>query len=227
MPAPPAVSAVVQALVDTGHEYQHLFDIYAPIALGVFVLIAVAVGYAVMRYRGRAPQQAARWHEHNLLEGSYAVLLACVVAFLLYLTFTAEHQVDTVANAERAGVTIDVTASKWEWRFHYPAYGISVRSGTVGRQQLVVPANEAMRFNLTSADVIHAFWIPALRYKRDAIPGRYRARSRSMFDRDRGVPGSVRRVLRAAPRRHGVHVRAVAGVPFAAWATAGGAALAR
>ena len=99
------------------------------------------------------------------------MLLACVAAFLLYLTFTAEHEVDTVANRERPSVVIRVIASKWEWTFDYPAYGIVVRSGTVGRQPLVVPAGEAVRFEITSVDVIHSFWIPALRYKHDAIPG--------------------------------------------------------
>ena len=122
-------------------------------------------------FRRRPPERAARWHEHNPLEGTYAVLLACVAAFLLYLTFTAEHQVDTVANREQPAVVIDVIGSKWEWTFTYPAYGFSVRSGTVGRQPLVVPAGEAVRFKLISLDVIHSFWIPALRYKHDAIPG--------------------------------------------------------
>ena len=162
---------VVEALVNTRREYDHLFSIYVPIAVGVFLLIVLVVAISVVIFRRRPVERAARWHEHNLLEGSYAVLLACVAAFLLYLTFTAEHQVDTVANRERPALTVDVTASKWEWTFTYPTYGFSVRSGTVGRQPLVVPTGEPVRFNLTSADVIHSFWIPALRYKRDAIPG--------------------------------------------------------
>jgi cytochrome c oxidase subunit II len=162
---------VVTALVSTRSEYDHLFSIYVPIAVGVFLVIVVAVVGAALIFRRRPVERAARWHEHNLLEGSYAVLLACVAAFLLYLTFTAEHKVDTVANRERAALTVDVIASKWEWTFAYPAYGFSVHSGTVGHQPLVVPADEAVRFNLTSADVIHSFWIPALRYKHDAIPG--------------------------------------------------------
>lgn len=159
------------ALVGTRSEYDHLFSIYVPIAVGVFVVIVVAVVATVAIFRRRPVDRAARWHEHNLLEGSYALLLACVAAFLLYLTFAAEHRVDTVANRERPALTVDVTASKWEWTFSYPAYHFSVRSGTVGRQPLVVPADEPVRFNLTSADVIHSFWIPALRYKHDAIPG--------------------------------------------------------
>ena len=161
----------VAGLVSTRHEYDHLFSIYVPIAVGVFAAILVAVLVAVLIYRRRPPERAARWHEHNPIEGTYAVLLACVAAFLLYLTFSAEHKVDTVANQERPALVVDVTGAKWEWTFTYPAYGFSVRSGTVGRQPLVVPAGEPIRFNLTSLDVIHSFWIPALRYKHDAIPG--------------------------------------------------------
>jgi cytochrome c oxidase subunit 2 len=87
------------------------------------------------------------------------------------MTFSAEHQTDTVANRQRPAVVINVVASKWEWTFNYRGYGFSTRSGTVGRQPLVVPAGVPVRFNLTSLDVIHSFWIPALRYKHDAIPG--------------------------------------------------------
>lgn len=162
---------MIQGLVDTRTEYDHLFSIYVPIAIGVFVLIVILVFVAVVIYRRRPPDRASRWHEHNPLEGSYAVLLACVAAFLLYLTFTAEHKVDTLTKQEHPSVVINVAASKWEWTFNYPAYGITVRSGVVGRQILVVPAGEAVRFRLTSLDVIHSFWIPALRYKHDAISG--------------------------------------------------------
>jgi len=158
-------------LVSTRHEYDHLFGIYVPIAIGVFVVIVIAVAFAVLRYRGRKPAEAARWHENNPLEGAYVVVLALTVVFLLYLTFTAEHRVDTVANRQKPSLIIDVTAAKWEWRFAYPAYGFSVRSGTVGNQPLVLPTGEAIRFNLTSLDVIHAFWVPEVRYKHDLIPG--------------------------------------------------------
>jgi cytochrome c oxidase subunit 2 len=158
-------------VVSTRRQYDHLFNIYVPIAIGVFAVIVLAVVLAVLIYRRRPPERAARWHENDPLEGSYALALACVAAFLLYLTFSAEHKVDKVANQEHPGAVVDVTASKWEWTFTYPAYGFSVRSGAVGGQPLVVPAGQAVRFNLTSIDVIHAFWIPALRYKHDAIPG--------------------------------------------------------
>jgi cytochrome c oxidase subunit 2 len=156
-------------LISTRREYRSLFWVYVPIATGVFIVVVALVGWAVLRYRRR--EHAARWHENNPLEATYAGLLVLVSAFLLYLTFSHEHRVDTVANHERPSLTINVTAARWEWEFAYPGYGIVQRSGTVGSQPLVVPANEAIRFNLSSLDVIHAFWIPELEFKRDAIPG--------------------------------------------------------
>ena len=172
----PVFALVNSALLDPGlistrNEYDHLFAIYVPIAIGVFAVIVVMIVFALLRYRRRPPEQAARWHENNPLEGAYALVLTLTVAFLLYLTFTAEHKVDTVANRQRPALTIDVTGAKWEWQFAYPAYGFSVRSGEIGRQPLVVPTNEAIRFNLRSDDVIHAFWVPEVRYKHDLFPG--------------------------------------------------------
>jgi hypothetical protein len=101
----------------------------------------------------------------------YAGLLVLTASVLIYLTLTAENKVDIVANHERPAVTVDVTAAKWEWEFRYRGDGIVVRSGTVGRQPLVVPVDEAIRFNLASQDVIHALWVPEVRFKRDLIPG--------------------------------------------------------
>jgi cytochrome c oxidase subunit II len=160
----------VPALISTRHEFWSLADIYGPIAIGVFVIVFLTVLWAVLRYRRR--QQPARWHENNPLEVGYAVLLTLVVAFLLYETYAHEHRVDTVANRERPSLVINVTGARWEWEFAYPAYGIVQHSGMVGDQPLVVPVNEAIRFNMTSIDVIHGFWIPELEFKHDLFPGK-------------------------------------------------------
>lgn len=157
------------AVVSTRHEYNSLFAIYVPIAAAVFAIVLVAVAICVLRYRRRP--EPARFSENNPLEATYAGLLVLVVAFLLYLTFSAEHRVDTVANRERPSLTIDVVAAKWEWQFNYPGYGITLFSGASGEHTLVLPVGEAIRFNMASDDVIHAFWVPELEFKRDVIPG--------------------------------------------------------
>lgn len=159
------------AIVDTRRVYDWVFGIYVPIALGVFALFTVTIIGAVIWFRFHPPARAARWHEANSLEIGYALVLTAVASFLLYVTFTAEHRIDVASAAERPALTVDVTGSRWEWTYRYPKYGITRESGLVGHQPLVVPINEAIRFRLTSADVIHSFWIPQLAFKRDAIPG--------------------------------------------------------
>jgi cytochrome c oxidase subunit II len=218
---PPARVPIPPALVDTRHEYDHLFSIYVPIALGVFAIILLAVAFAVLRYRRRAPEAAATWHEHNPLEGAYAGLLVLVVAFLLYLTFTAEHRVDTVSARQRPSLTVDVTGTKWEWQFEYPAYGITQRSGTVGNQPLVVPTDQPIRFNLVSTDVIHAFWIPELRYKHDLIPGSTQTVT-VVFSRVGTFRGQCAEFCGLRHADMTFTVDAVDPARFAAWARGGG-----
>jgi cytochrome c oxidase subunit II len=200
-----------------------VFSIYVPIAIGVFGLIVLAFAFTLLRYRRRPPEKAARWHEHNPLEGAYALLLTLTVVFLLYVTFSAEHRVDTVANREHPSLTINVTAAKWEWQFAYPAYGFSVRSGTVGDQPLVVPVGEAIRFNLDSADVIHAFWVPELRYKHDLIPGSTQVAT-LMFPKPGVFPGQCAEFcgLRHSDMVFTVH--AVSPAQFRSWAASRGKA---
>lgn len=209
------------ALVDTRQEYYRVFDIYVPIALGVFAVIAFAVLVAVLVYRRRPPERAARWHENNPLEGTYALLLAGVAAFLLYLTFSAEHQTDTLANAQHPALTVNVLGAKWEWEFSYPGYGVVVRSGTVGRAPLVLPAGEAIRFRLSTQDVIHAFWVPQARYKHDLIPGSTQVATLS-FPHPGVFAGQCAEFcgLRHADMLFSVDV--VAPRRFAAWARRGG-----
>jgi cytochrome c oxidase subunit 2 len=165
----PRAGERTSGLISTRVVYDQLASVYLPIAIGVFAFFTLMIVLSVLRYRDRA--EPSRRSENNLLEGSYAVLLVCVVAFLLYLTLTDEHKVDSVANHERPALVVDVTGAKWEWEFRYPADGITGRSGFVGDQPLVVPEDRAIRFNLASQDVIHAIWIPQLEFKRDLIPG--------------------------------------------------------
>ncbi len=202
------------ALISTRHEYWSLAHIYGPIAIGVCLLILLLVVGAVLRYRRRP--EAATWHENNPLEAGYAVVLTLVAAFLLYLTFHFEHRVDTVANRERPALTIDVTAGRWEWEFSYPRYGIVQRSGMVGNQPLVVPTNEAIRFNMTSVDVIHGFWIPELEFKHDLFPGKVQYQVLT-FTRTGTFPGQCSVFCGLRHPEMVFNVRALSPAAFNAW----------
>jgi cytochrome c oxidase subunit 2 len=219
------------ALISTRHEYRSLFAIYVPIAAGVFAVVVLAIAAALLRYRRRSAEAEAETEagdappdsrsENNPLEAGYAALLTLVVAFLLYLTFSAEHRVDTVSARERPSLTVDVTAAKWEWEFRYPRYGIVVRSGDVGRQPLVLPVGEAIRFNLASQDVIHAFWVPELDFKRDLIPGATETVTLT-FTRAGTFPGQCAEFCGLRHPEMLFDVRALAPAAFARWARSRG-----
>jgi cytochrome c oxidase subunit II len=206
-------------LVDTRAQYAHVFDIYVPIALGVFALVALLVLGAVLVYRRRPLERAARWHEHNPSESAYALILVATIAFLLYVTFSAEHQVDTVSASERPALVVNVTGSKWEWRFGYPAYAITLHSGADGIHDLVVPSGEPVRFRLTSTDVIHSFWIPELRYKHDATPGSVQ-RFTLVFAQRGVIGGECAEFCGFLHSRMLFNVRVVSPAQFAAWVAA-------
>jgi cytochrome c oxidase subunit 2 len=155
-------------LVRTRHEYNHLFDVYVPIALAVFVIVAGTILFAVVRYRRRPREGAGGPSDAPVAELLYVLGLAGIVALLVSITFSTEAKVDRVS--ARPGLQVNVTASKWKWRFSYPAYGISVVSADLHPATLFVPTNETVRFRLVSLDVIHSFYIPDLRFKRDAFP---------------------------------------------------------
>jgi len=207
---------IPSALISTRREYWSLFSVYVPIAAGVFVLVVVLIAWAALRYRRRPPEAAARWHENNPVEATYAVLLLLVAAFLLVLTFGHEHLVDTVANREKPSLIVDVTAARWEWEFSYPQYGIVQHSGTVGHQPLVVPVDEAIRFNLTSLDVIHAFWIPELEFKHDAFAGSVQHQVLT-FTRTGTFPGQCAEFCGLRHAEMVFTARAVSPAAFAAW----------
>ncbi len=187
-------------MVDTRDTWQDLFNLYLPIGVGVFVVITLLVVIFAVRYRDRGAEddRPRRRRSHFTgAEGSYILLLALIAAMLVYFTFTemgddranlpaeastgtgelkqggADEEGQDGIQAPPAELEIQVTAARWTWRFDYPELGITQASGGGGElTTLVVPTGVNVRFTMTSLDVIHSFYIPQLRFKRDAFPER-------------------------------------------------------
>ena len=187
-------------MTDTRREFDDLFfSLYLPVTVAVVVVVTALVAWALLRRRARpSPKRDA-----TLAEGIYGLVLAAIAAVLVGFTFHAESRVDAVAG--RPALRVDVTAFQWGWRFAYPG-GKTVVGTDRTLPVLVVPAGETVGFTLVSRDVIHAFWVPELRFKRDAFPGRP-----TRFDlvfREGSFPGSCAEFcgLRHADMRFGVRV---------------------
>jgi heme/copper-type cytochrome/quinol oxidase subunit 2/peroxiredoxin len=68
--------------------------------------------------------------------------------------------------------TVEVTAFQFGWRFVYAGTGVVVTGGLGRTAELVVPAGQPVYVRLHSADVVHSFSVPSLRFERQALPGR-------------------------------------------------------
>jgi cytochrome c oxidase subunit 2 len=153
--------------VNTRGVYDDLAALYLPIAVVVFVLVALAV--TVFVWRGRRRDAPHGPDEHNRFELAYVGVLAVVVAVLVGFTYRAIDRENACAAGPQ--LVIRVTAAKWDWRFEYPGGHVETGSPNGAPAQLTVPAGRQVEFEATSVDVIHGFWVPALKFQRQLIPG--------------------------------------------------------
>ncbi len=149
------------------HAYEHVQSIYLPIAVGVFVIVLGTL--LVLLVRGARRKKPGRGSQAPVVETVYACALACIVAFLVWVTFTAETPIDRTVSDP--GLRLRVIAAQWSWRFIYPD-GVSVADvDTWHPTPAFVPTGTEVEFTGTSEDVIHGFWVPSLHYQRQFVPG--------------------------------------------------------
>lgn len=146
-----------------------------------FVILMGMMVYFGVKYRrvkGQAPVPSA---SHNtLLELSWSVIPAILMAMMFYWGFK-EYVVMRVPPGD--AMEVYVTAKKWNWTLEYPNGAGSLESVSKSQEGrmlsgvdapvFVLPANKPVKFIMTSEDVIHSFFIPEMRMKRDVFPNRY------------------------------------------------------
>jgi cytochrome c oxidase subunit II len=169
--AVPAIRAAADnpPLTEQAADLDRLWSLFLWLAIGVTALVAVLMAFVIVRYRRRRdPSLPPQTHYNIPVEVLYTVVPFVVVAVLFGLTVVSLDRVDDPGG--EADLVVAVTAFQWQWQFDYPS---GARSVGVGDEvpELVLPASSVVRFELTSLDVVHSFWIPGFRFKRDVIPG--------------------------------------------------------
>jgi cytochrome c oxidase subunit 2 len=89
---------------------------------------------------------------------------ALVVAVIIHPGFTGLREIRAGAE-EEVDLVVEVTGAQWLWQFKYPEQGFTTIN------EVVLPVGANVRMDITSTDVIHSAWMPALRMKIDAVPG--------------------------------------------------------
>nr|WP_309802517.1 cytochrome c oxidase subunit II [Methylopila jiangsuensis] len=157
-------SGVQSALDPAGHEAREVATLFWVMAIGAGVVWCLVLGVAVYatRIRPDPHEEAVGW---RLILWGGVVFPTVVLAALLVFGLGLMPQLREPGE----GLRIDVSGEQFWWRVTYrPADGPAV----VSANEIRVPVGERVEFGLTSPDVIHAFWIPALGGKVDMIPGR-------------------------------------------------------
>ncbi|MBI2845739.1 MAG: cytochrome c oxidase subunit II [Chloroflexi bacterium] len=148
----------------TSGAIANLFYLVLAIALMVFVVVEALIIISVLRYRRRAEggPEPVEVHGHTALELTWTAIPALILAVLFVLTFQA---LQAAQNPPGDALRVQVVGHQWWWQFNYPDQGVTTAN------QLVVPVGQPILFSVTSADVIHSFWVPQLGGKIDVIPG--------------------------------------------------------
>ena len=150
---------------DVGWAIQDLFTTVFWWAVAVFVIVEGLLLYTVVRYR-RRPQAPppAHHHGHTGLEIAWTLAPAVILVFIAIPTTLTIFR--TSGRAVAGALRVEVIGHQWWWEFRYPDLGV------VTANELRVPVGRPVALDLTSADVIHSFWVPGLGGKRDLTQGR-------------------------------------------------------
>ncbi|WP_433534981.1 aa3-type cytochrome oxidase subunit II [Micromonospora sp. CA-249363] len=163
-------------------ESHRMYDLWiascvAALAVGVFVWGLIF--WCVVRYRKRGNALPVQTRYNLPMEFLYTIAPILIVSVLFYYTAIVQTDVDKLS--KNPDVTVEVVAFKWNWQFNYrDGQGPEAKTtaSTLGTSEvipvLVLPTNRSIRFEETSRDVIHSFWVPELLFKRDVMPGKIR-----------------------------------------------------
>jgi cytochrome c oxidase subunit II len=151
------------ALAPAGRDAAELFQLFLGMLAGAAVIWVLLIGAAVLAVLGR-PGRHARRAADVLIIGGGVVFPTLGLAALLVLGLQALPD----GTDDGARLRIRVHGEQFWWRVTYERDGERVFSAN----EIHLPAGEPVDFVLTTADVIHSFWIPSLGGKMDMMPGR-------------------------------------------------------
>jgi cytochrome c oxidase subunit 2 len=147
-------------------EVDALFYFIYYVAVFFFLLIVGLATYFTIKYRVREsepPRPAAEPLHNPVLEVTWIVIPTLIVVAVFFWGFSGFMKMSVVP-AE--AMQIKVTGQKWFWSFDYPEGASTVN-------ELVAPVGKPVKLLLSSKDVIHSFFVPSFRVKRDVLPNRY------------------------------------------------------
>ncbi len=148
----------------TAHEIDALFYFIMWASLVVFVGVVFFMVYYAWKYRRRhAADRTVEVEPNKWLELSWIVVPTLLVAVVFWWSMTVFIAAGIPPSDS---YQINVYGKKWLWDIEYP-------NGKRTTNELVVPVGVPVQLVMTSTDVLHSFYVPAFRVKKDVVPNRY------------------------------------------------------
>jgi cytochrome c oxidase subunit II len=177
---PKPVTAIAQ-------EVYGLHMLIMMVCVGIGIVVFGAMFWSIVMHRKSRGAKAAKFHESTTIEIIWtAIPFLILVGMAIPSTATLIKMEDT----KNADLVIKVTGYQWKWKYEYLDQDISFFSSlSTPRDQIdnqaakgkdyllevdnaiVIPTGKKVRFLITANDVLHAWWVPQLAVKKDAIPG--------------------------------------------------------
>jgi cytochrome c oxidase subunit 2 len=167
-----AISAVMLQIHWNGQEastaapeIDELLNVMIVISSFVFSLVMVMLFYALWKFKAKPGDESdgEPIHGNTRLEIAWTLIPTVIVLFGAGYSWNVLNNIETVG---KNPMTVDVFAQQYAWSFGYPGKGNVWSQG-----ELHVPVNRQIQFKMHAQDVIHSFWVPEWRIKKDTVPG--------------------------------------------------------
>jgi cytochrome c oxidase subunit II len=166
------ISAVMLSINWNGQEastaapkIDDLLNVMIVLSSFVFSLVLVMLGYALWKFKAKPGDESdgEPIHGNTRLEIAWTLIPTIIVLFGGGYSWKVLHDIE---QKKDGALTVDVFSQQYAWSFAYPGKGYKYVQG-----EFHVPVNRQIEFKMHAQDVIHSFWVPEWRIKKDNVPG--------------------------------------------------------
>ena len=145
-------------------KIDRLLDVMIVLSSFVFSLVMTMLGYAIWKFRAKPGDEGdgEPIHGNTRLEIAWTVIPTVIVLFGAGYSWGVLNNIE---NRDPHHLNVDVYSQQYAWNFTYPG------ADKFSRGVLHVPVDRQVVFSLHALDVIHSFWVPEWRIKKDNVPG--------------------------------------------------------
>lgn len=146
-------------------KIDQLLDVMIVLSAFVFSLVVVMLFYALWKFKAKPGDESdgEPIHGNTRLEVAWTIIPTVIVLFGAGYSWSVLNDIEEPA---KNAMTVDVFSQQYAWSFGYPG-----KDNVFSEGELHVPLDRQVQFKMHAQDVIHSFWVPEWRIKKDNVPG--------------------------------------------------------